>query len=221
MRKSKYIGNKNNSLIEFKKLIFEEVKLRLDRSQNAQRSFTQYFMTINIGYVASLYFLLTSWDTLERKIIYISILSLLIFIVNLFVSLLYIREHYAIDDNMSQIKEIYKSIKTHYKDCVWYKFDDTFKDIFKQFNWFLITSFFTFFTLLPLVVFIILFINLKNKCIFFILFFSAAIIHIFIYKCKNECELPKDIVRLVVLYIVYFVFFCMIFILSNKLIKSY
>lgn len=137
---------------KLKKIVLEDCNMRIQTIRNARASFLNFFITINLAYIGALYSLITQ----KRDNSYIVILSLIVFLVDFSLFVMYVREHNAEKGQREQVTKIFRSFYPGFDDKdkypSWYKFHDGFQDKFKGVTYFVISLLLIFFMIIPIVI---------------------------------------------------------------------
>lgn len=184
-------GTERDNEIKLQELILKDCQSKIELSTNAQMHIWHFLVTINLAYFAGIYFLWSKQFDIYSK--WITVLSFLILIINLLLSVIYIRENNAIKDDIDQQRRIYRYILPSYKRKSWFKYKDEFnqKNIFWGITNFVVIIFFDLFLLIPLI-----FISLNWNCyckVFIILIIAAF--HFFTLLYKNKSINSKKKIR--------------------------
>lgn len=169
--------NNNSKLGKAEQFVFDDCKERINRSWNAQINFFQFFITINLAYFGAIFI-----GKIENNTIVI--LSILLFIINLSIWLIYIRERYAKDPEINQMKIIMKRNSAYYKIASkWYLFHPDnkkdYSDPFHGITHYVTNSLYIIFTTYPLIKVGLIYKNYLLTLFNFIIY-SCISIYIFI-----------------------------------------
>lgn len=186
-------GNRTDVEKEFQEYVWKYCDLRLNTGNTVLRYLWQFLVTINLAYLAAFYFLKTNIELCtEQKIIWISILSGFVFIINVSLFVIYVREHNAITEHETEQKGILKKLccrcKRGYEYPIWYfhnNKDSIKKDKLSGGTYCVIITLFLMFIIIPI---FIVFYQLQPWFLLPLLFLIFYFCFYFVFCLKNDIE---------------------------------